>query len=169
VGVPSSKVRPVHCRYDVAQAPRELKPPFGVCPRNPSRRGRKAGTSHQNAALSQADRSPTQLQVPNSDQRHRWVCILFVTKRLPILADIVRRDAPAAHKRWLPPDVIEALLSRAWGITTKYSVYFKASVYGGIAASDDFKATLRWVRKALSAHVAERDKERQRVRELGAF
>jgi ribonuclease D len=82
-------------------------------------------------------------------------------------ADVVRRDAPEAHKRWLPPDEIEKLLSTASDITTKYSLYFGGACYGGIAGADDFKATLRWVQKALAAHDAEIEAQHQRARELG--
>ena len=82
-------------------------------------------------------------------------------------ADVVRRNAPEAHTRWLPLDKIDKLLSRASDITTKYSLYFHGAFYGGIVGGDDFMATLRWVRKGLAAHDAEIEEQHKRARELG--
>ena len=58
---------------------------------------------------------------------------------------------------------IETLLSRAVAITSKYSLLYRASLYGGIAGADDHKYTLQWVRKALSSHRAEIQKEMEQV------
>jgi hypothetical protein len=58
---------------------------------------------------------------------------------------------------------IEALLLRARTITSKYSLLYRASVYGGIAGADDYKSTLRWVRRAPIAHNAEIDEQIQRA------
>jgi hypothetical protein len=71
-------------------------------------------------------------------------------------ADKVRKGTPQA---WLPVQDIETLLSRARAITSKYSLLYRASRYGGIAGADDYKATLRWLRNALSSHRAQIDKE----------
>jgi len=60
---------------------------------------------------------------------------------------------------WLPVEDIEALLGRARAITGKYSLLFRASMYGGIAGADDYKSTLQWLRKALSNHRAQIDRE----------
>jgi hypothetical protein len=81
--------------------------------------------------------------------------------------EAVKSNAAEAHKRWLPADEIETLLNRATDITGKYSLFFGGSYCGGIACADDFMGTLRWVRKALTAHDAEIDKERERALELG--
>jgi hypothetical protein len=79
-------------------------------------------------------------------------------------ADAVRRDAAAAHKRSLPPEHIEELLTRATNITSKYSLHFRSSTFGGIAGADDFMNTLRWVRKGLSVHDAEIEEQLKHVR-----
>ncbi|HEY3827185.1 MAG TPA: hypothetical protein VGL82_21670 [Bryobacteraceae bacterium] len=54
---------------------------------------------------------------------------------------------------------LELLLRRARAITGKYSLLFRASVYGGMVGSDDYLSTLKWVRKALSAHQKSIDDE----------
>lgn len=61
----------------------------------------------------------------------------------------------------LTAEGVEALLHRARTITSKYSLLYRASVYGGIAGADDYKSTLLWVRKALAAHDAEIDEQIQ--------
>jgi hypothetical protein len=71
-------------------------------------------------------------------------------------ADTVRRGTP---RFWLPVQDIETLLSRARSITSKYSLLYRASTYGRMVGTDDYKATLRWLRKALSSHRAQIDKE----------
>ena len=70
-------------------------------------------------------------------------------------ADRVRRNAP---KTWLPPEDMETLLGRAGAITSKYSLFYKASLYGGIVGADDYTSTLRLLRKALSDSQHEIDK-----------
>lgn len=67
-------------------------------------------------------------------------------------ADGVRKGTPEG---WLPVQDIEGLLRRARKLTSKYSLLFRASQYGGIAGADDYKSTLRWVRKGLAFHQAE--------------
>jgi hypothetical protein len=52
-------------------------------------------------------------------------------------ADEIRRGTPAAHRRWLPHDDIETLLDRAATITGKYSLHFRASLWGS-PGSDDY-------------------------------
>jgi hypothetical protein len=76
-------------------------------------------------------------------------------------ADKVVKDAT---QTWLPEQELETLLSRAEAITTRYSLLYRASQYGGIACANDYKSTLEWLRKALSAHDAQIDKE---IRDLG--
>jgi hypothetical protein len=71
-------------------------------------------------------------------------------------ADRVRTDAP---ETWLQDDEVEILLDRASAITSKYSLLYHARQYGGFAGADDYKSTLRWVRKALSAHRAEVERQ----------
>lgn len=71
-------------------------------------------------------------------------------------ADNVRRDAA---QTWLPDQGVETLLTHAEAITSKYSLLYRASQYGGIACADDYKNTLEWLRKALSAHEAQIDQE----------
>jgi len=71
-------------------------------------------------------------------------------------ADKVIKGTPQA---WLPFQDVEALLSRAIAITSKYSLFYRASMYRGIAGADDYKATLEWLREALSSHRAQIDKE----------
>jgi hypothetical protein len=73
-------------------------------------------------------------------------------------ADRIRRGAPKASQRWLPAQEIEMLLRRAAAITSKYSLLYRASLYGGIAGADDYKSTLRLLRKALSSQEAEIEK-----------
>jgi hypothetical protein len=63
---------------------------------------------------------------------------------------------------------IETLLSRARAITSKYSLFYRASAYGGIVGADDYKSTLQWLRKALSAHQTEVAEEMQRAAGQGA-
>lgn len=82
-------------------------------------------------------------------------------------AELVKNPTDAARQCSLPAEEMHTLLSRASGITTKYSLYFSGSTYGGIACADDFKATLQWIRKGLMAHDAEMEKEEERARELG--
>lgn len=82
-------------------------------------------------------------------------------------AELVKKPASAAYRPLLPPEDIDALLSRASAITAKYSLYFRGSTYGGIAGANDFEATLKWVRKALAAHDAEFEKEHERALEPG--
>jgi hypothetical protein len=72
-------------------------------------------------------------------------------------ADEVRKGADQV---WLPIQDIETLLGRARAITSKYSLLYRASMYGGIAGADDYKATLRCVRKALKSHPAEAERKR---------
>jgi hypothetical protein len=62
------------------------------------------------------------------------------------------RRGHKANVRWLPDDGVETPLRRASDITIKYSPYYRASCYGGIAGGDDLKNTLKSVRKALVAH-----------------
>jgi len=50
-------------------------------------------------------------------------------------------------------------MGRARAITGKYSLLFRASMYSGIAGADDYKSTLQWLRKALSNHRAQIDRE----------
>jgi len=69
-------------------------------------------------------------------------------------AERVMQNVPATG---LTAEDIEALLNRARTITSKYSLLYRAPVYGGIAGADDYKSTLRWVRKALVAYNAEID------------
>ncbi|HKM53939.1 MAG TPA: hypothetical protein VJY33_11050, partial [Isosphaeraceae bacterium] len=71
-------------------------------------------------------------------------------------ADKVAKGTPLAG---LPVQDVETLLGRARGITSKYSLLYRASTYGGIAGADDYEATLRWLREALSSHRAQIDKE----------
>jgi len=78
-------------------------------------------------------------------------------------ADRVRRDAPEV---WLPFEEIEALLDRAAAITSKYSLLYRASMYGGIVGADDFKATLGLVRKALVAREAEIGREFEKAQRM---
>lgn len=61
---------------------------------------------------------------------------------------------------------LEVLLRRAREITGKYSLLFRASVYGGTVGSDDYLSTLHWVREALSAHQKGIEEEIARVMEL---
>jgi hypothetical protein len=81
-------------------------------------------------------------------------------------ADAVRRGAPEARKRWLPPDEIEVLIDRASSITGKYNLFFRQMVHGGIAGHDDFKSTLGWIRKGLEANDAEMQREYDTLRQL---
>jgi hypothetical protein len=73
-------------------------------------------------------------------------------------ADTVMTGIP---QPWLPAKDVETLLDRARAITGKYSLLYQASMCGGFAAADDYKATLTWVRKGLSAHRAQIEKEIQ--------
>jgi hypothetical protein len=64
-----------------------------------------------------------------------------------------------SQQLFLPVQDIELLLTRARAITSKYSLLCAASMYGGIAGADDYKTTLRWLRKALTAHREQIDKD----------
>jgi hypothetical protein len=67
-------------------------------------------------------------------------------------ADRVRRKHPKVSHRWLPAQDVEILLSRAAAITSKYSLLYRASLYGGVVGADDYKFLLQLLRKALSSH-----------------
>jgi hypothetical protein len=75
-------------------------------------------------------------------------------------ADEVRKDTPQV---WLPVTDIEALLTRARTITARYSLAYGASMQIGIAGADDYKHTLGWVRKAITAHRVRIEEEIQRA------
>jgi hypothetical protein len=79
-------------------------------------------------------------------------------------ADWVRRDAQKAFHRWLPAQDIEILLSRARAITSKYSLLYRARLYGGIVGSDDYKTTLQLLRKGRSSQEDEIEEEFERAR-----
>jgi uncharacterized protein (DUF427 family) len=83
-------------------------------------------------------------------------------------ADVVKTDTEAANKGWLPPDDIEKPLRKASDITAKYSLYYGASCYSGVAAADDFKNTLGWLRKALVAHDTEIEEQIRRAQKMGS-
>jgi hypothetical protein len=74
-------------------------------------------------------------------------------------ADNVAKGKHGAARASLPVQDIEVLLRRAGTITSKYSLFWGASRYGGIAGADDYTSTLQWVRKALAAHRAGVDEQ----------
>jgi hypothetical protein len=78
-------------------------------------------------------------------------------------AEVIRQDLAGTARFWLPSEDIEELLRRAAAITHKYSLLYDASVCGGIFGAEDFKYTLQWLRRALSAHDTQIEKEIQQV------
>jgi hypothetical protein len=79
----------------------------------------------------------------------------FVSKLLALRNDAISHTAAdsvrrAARQTWLAARDFEVLLSRASNITSKYSLRYRASRFGGIAGADDYKSMLLLLRRALS-------------------
>jgi hypothetical protein len=74
-------------------------------------------------------------------------------------ADSVMKDKRQASLQSLPPEDIEALLSRARGITSKYSLLYRASLYGGLTGEDDYKHLFDLLRDARTSREAKIEEE----------